>query len=151
VRRLKKCLRAEEGMTLIELLIAMVVMSIGIAALVAGFSSGVVSINRARVTSTAGTLADKQMELYRQAAFTSLPMGLQTPTTAPGPDGQTYWMQVEGAWTCAVGTYVAGNCNVVGTEPANRPVKLVTITVREGAPPARILFTESATFDSSTG
>ena len=48
VRRLKTCLRAEEGMTLIELLIAMVVMSIGIAALVAGFSSGVVSINRAR-------------------------------------------------------------------------------------------------------
>ena len=68
-------MRAEEGMTLIELLIAMAVMSIGIAALVAGFSSGVVSINRARVTSTAGTLADKQMELYRQAAFTSIGHG----------------------------------------------------------------------------
>ena len=34
-------------MTLIELLIAMTVMSIGIAALVAGFSSGVVAITRA--------------------------------------------------------------------------------------------------------
>src|SRR4029453_7560364 len=108
VRRLKTCVRAEEGMTLIELLIAMVVMSIGIAALVAGFSSGVVSINRARVTSTAGTLADQQMELYRQAAFTSLPVGLQTPTTPTGPDGHTYWMQVNGAWTCAVGTYSGG-------------------------------------------
>ena len=48
VRRLKTRLRAEEGMTLIELLIAMVVMSIGIAALVAGFSSGILAVNRAR-------------------------------------------------------------------------------------------------------
>ena len=141
-------MRAEEGMTLIELLIAMVVMSIGIAALVAGFSSGVVSINRARVTSTAGTLADKQMELYRQAAFTSLPVGLQTPTTPTGPDGHTYWMQVNGDWTCAVGTYSAGSCS--GT-PASRPVKLMTIVVRDGSDTAKLLFTESATFDSSTG
>jgi len=141
-------LRREEGMTLIELLIAMVVMSIGIAALVAGFSSGVVSINRARMTSTAGTLADKQMELYRQAAFTSLPVGLQTPTTPTGPDGHTYWMQVNGDWTCAVGTYSAGSCS--GT-PASRPVKLMTIVVRDGSDTAKLLFTESATFDSSTG
>ena len=77
-------MRAEEGMTLIELLIAMAVMSIGISALVAGFSSGIVSINRASTTSMAGTLADKQMELYRQAAFTSLPMGLQPATTPAG-------------------------------------------------------------------
>ena len=71
--RLKSRLRAEEGMTLIELLIAMTVMSIGIAALVAGFSSGIVSINHSRLTSTAGSLADQQMELYRQASFASLP------------------------------------------------------------------------------
>jgi prepilin-type N-terminal cleavage/methylation domain-containing protein len=143
-------LRAEEGMTLIELLIAMTVLSIGIAALVAGFSSGIVSINRARTTSTAGALADKQMELYRQAAFTSLPdpAGPPTVTTPTGPDGHTYWMQVEGGWTCAVGTYSAGSCS--GT-PASRPVKLVTITVRDGSPTAKLLFTESATFDSSTG
>ena len=43
VSRLRTRLRAEEGMTLIELLIAMTIMSIGIAALVAGFSSGIVS------------------------------------------------------------------------------------------------------------
>jgi type II secretory pathway pseudopilin PulG len=138
-------------MTLIELLIAMVVMSIGIAALVAGFSSGVVSINRARVTSTAGTLADQQMELYRQAAFTSLPVGLQTPTTPTGPDGHTYWMQVNGAWTCAVGTYSAGPPATCSGTPASRPLKLLTITVRDGSPTAKLLFTESATFDSSTG
>ena len=138
-------------MTLIELLIAMVVMSIGIAALVAGFSSGVVSINRARVTSTAGTLADQQMELYRQATFTSLPVGLQTPTTPTGPDGHTYWMRVDGAWTCAVGTYSAGPPATCSGTPASRPLKVLTITVRDGSPTAKLLFTESATFDSSTG
>ena len=141
-------MRAEEGMTLIELLIAMTVMSIGIAALVAGFSSGIVSINRARTTSTAGTLADQQMELYRQASFTSLPTTLLGPTTPTGPDGQTYWMQVDGAWTCAVGTYSAGSCS--GT-PASRPIKVLTITVRDGSAGAKLLFTENATFDSSTG
>jgi prepilin-type N-terminal cleavage/methylation domain-containing protein len=144
-------LRAEEGMTLIELLIAMVVMATGIAALVAGFSSGILSINRARLASTAGSLADQQMELYRQAAFTSLPIGLQTATTPTGPQGHTYWMQVEGAWTCAVGTYSAGPpASCCGT-PASRPVKLMKITVRDGSSTAKVLFTESATFDSSTG
>jgi prepilin-type N-terminal cleavage/methylation domain-containing protein len=144
-------LRADEGMTLIELLIAMAVLSIGIAALVAGFSSGVVSINRARVTSTAGTLADQQMELYRQAAFTSLPVGLQAPTTPTGPDGHTYWMQVDGAWTCAIGTYSAGPPATCSGTPTSRPVKALTITVRDGSATGKLLFTESATFDSSTG
>ena len=61
----------EEGFTLVEMLIAMTIMAIGIAALVAGFSSGILAVNRAGTTSTAGSLADKQMEGYRQAGFTS--------------------------------------------------------------------------------
>jgi type II secretory pathway pseudopilin PulG len=138
-------------MTLIELLIAMTVMSIGIAALVAGFSSGILAVDRARTTSTAGTLADKQMELYRQAAFASLPVALQTPTTPTGSDGRTYWMQVEGAWTCAIGTYSAGPPATCSGTPASRPVKRLTITVRDGSATAKVLFTESATFDASTG
>jgi prepilin-type N-terminal cleavage/methylation domain-containing protein len=138
-------------MTLIELLIAMVIMSIGIAALVAGFSSGILSVNRARLASTAGALADQQMELYRQAAFTSLPTSSQIPTTPAGPDGHTYWMQVAGAWTCAVGTYSAGPPASCSGTPASRPIKLVTITVRDGSSTARLLFTETTTFDSSTG
>jgi prepilin-type N-terminal cleavage/methylation domain-containing protein len=148
--RLKTRLRAEEGMTLIELLIAMVVTSIGIAALVAGFSSGIVSINHSRLTSTAGSLADRQMELYRQASFTSLPTTTQPATTPTGPDGHTYWMQVDGSWTCAVGTYSAGPPPSCSGTPASRPVKTVTINVRDGSATARLLFSETTTFDSST-
>ena len=148
--RLKARLRAEEGMTLIELLIAMAVMSIGIAALVAGFSSGIVSINHSRLTSTAGSLADQQMELYRQASFTSLPTTTQLPTTPTGADGHTYWMKVDGSWTCAVGTYSAGPPPSCSGTPASRPVKAVTINVRDGSATARLLFSETTTFDSST-
>jgi prepilin-type N-terminal cleavage/methylation domain-containing protein len=144
-------LRAEEGMTLVELLIAMTILAIGIAALVAGFSSSILSVNRARLASTAGALADQQMEVYRQAAFTVLPIGLQSATTPTGPDGRTYWMQVNGAWTCAVGTFSAGPPGACSGTPTSRPLKLMTITVRDGSSGAKLLFSESATFDSSTG
>ena len=149
MRRLKTRLRAEEGMTLIELLIAMTVMSIGIAALVAGFSSGIVSINRANVTSTAGTLADKQMETFRQASFASLPAAPQTRPTPTGPDGHTYWMQVSGVWTCA--RHSAGppaSCSAHPRKPSGQ-ARDDHGARRLGRP--RILFTENATFDSSTG
>jgi prepilin-type N-terminal cleavage/methylation domain-containing protein len=151
VTRLKAWLRAEDGVSLIELLVAMVIMSVGVAALVAGFSSGILSVNRARLASTAGSLADKQMELYRQSAFNSLPTGLQSATTPTGPDGHSYWMQVEGGWTCVVGTYSAGPPASCSGTPASRPVKLVTIMVRDGSSTAKVLFHESSTFDSSTG
>ena len=41
-------LKSEDGMTLIELLVAMVVMVLGISAIVAGFGSGLLSVSRAR-------------------------------------------------------------------------------------------------------
>jgi prepilin-type N-terminal cleavage/methylation domain-containing protein len=147
-------LRSEEGMTLIELLIAMVVMSIGIAAIVAGFSSGILAVNRARAASTAGALADTKMESYRQAAFTSLTPAALSGATQTGSDGHTYWVEKTISWTCVVGpansTTSVAPPTCTGT-PASRPVKLATITVRDGSATARILFSESATFDSSTG
>ena len=145
MRRLKTRLRAEEGMTLIELLIAMTIMSVGIAALVAGFSTGIVSIQRANVTSTAGTLADKQMETFRQASYATV----QSKPNAPvdGPDGHRYWIQSDVS-LCSASTGPAASCSAI---PASRPVKLVTIEVRDGLATGKLLFTESTTFDASTG
>ena len=138
-------------MTLIELLIAMTVLSIGIAALVAGFSSGVVAINHSRLTSTAGSLADQQMELYRQASFASLPTTTQLPTTPAGPDGHTYWMQVDRCAGPAPSARIRrGRLPACSGTPASRPVKNVTINVRDGSASARLLFSETTTFDSST-
>ena len=57
--------REESGFGLVELLIAMTVMVVGITALVAGMSSGMVAVKRAGDESTAAALADTQMEAYR--------------------------------------------------------------------------------------
>jgi type II secretory pathway pseudopilin PulG len=142
-------------MTLVELLIAMLVMALGISAIVAGFSSGLLSVGRARQASTVGTLADKQMEIYRQAPFTSLTPGALSGAPQTGSDGRTYWVGSTIAWTCVVGppntTTNVTPPTCTGT-PASRAVKLVTVEVHKGSTSAGPLaFSENATFDSSTG
>ena len=152
---MKPTLRSEEGMTLIELLIAMVVMAIGISAIVAGYSSGFVSINRARLTSTAGVLADKQMEAYRQAGFSSLTPGALSGGPQNGSDGQTYWVGSSISWTCVVGpanTTTSPTPPACTGTPSSRAVKLVSVEVHKGSTSSgALVFKESATFDSSTG
>jgi prepilin-type N-terminal cleavage/methylation domain-containing protein len=69
---MRRVLSNESGFGLIELLIAMMIMAIGISAIVAGFSSGIIALDRASRTSTAGTLADRQMEAYRALQYTDL-------------------------------------------------------------------------------
>jgi len=70
LRRLR--LRREEGFTLVELLIAMIVLTIGILALVAAYTSGYVALNRATRVSSAEVLADSQMERFRALTYSSI-------------------------------------------------------------------------------
>src|SRR5262249_19300934 len=77
-RMLDERLTREDGFGLVELMIAMTVMAIGIAAIVSGFSSGILAVSRASQTSTAGPLADKQMEAYRAIPYKSI---MVTPTS----------------------------------------------------------------------
>ena len=65
-------LREEHGFGLIELLIAMVVLNIGLLALVATFQSSAFALRRASHVSTAATLADTQMELYRGLTYSQI-------------------------------------------------------------------------------
>jgi prepilin-type N-terminal cleavage/methylation domain-containing protein len=84
---MRRVLSNEGGFGLIELLIAMMIMAIGISAIVAGFSSGIIALDRASRTSTAGTLADRQMEAYRALQYSALNLNsalvaaLQAPPT----------------------------------------------------------------------
>jgi type II secretory pathway pseudopilin PulG len=87
-------LRREEGFGLVELLIAMLVMALGIMALVAAFSSGMVALNNASRTGTAGTLADKQMEAYRALPYGSIRLGTATPD-APYTAGRRLTTRLE--------------------------------------------------------
>lgn len=153
--------RNEAGMTLVELLIAMTLMAIGIAAIVAGFSSGIFALARTDKASTAAVLADQQMEIYRQSSYSSITVGTgQAPSTqssldngqcststflCPGPDNRTYWLSTDVSMTCPDGSTPSPSC------PTGEPLKLATVTVRDGSSTGQVLITESSTFDSLAG
>jgi prepilin-type N-terminal cleavage/methylation domain-containing protein len=146
-------LRTQDGMTLIELLIAMVVMAIGVSGLVAGFSSGLLSIQRGAKTSVAGTLADQKLETYRQATYASIPVGVQSPAPTTGSDNHTYYLATTVSWTCPVGP---ANTTTSVTAPActgsaaSRPVKLVEVVVHDSTATGKVVATQTSTFDAST-
>jgi prepilin-type N-terminal cleavage/methylation domain-containing protein len=65
-------LQREEGFTLVELLIAMVVLTVGILALIAAYSSGYLALSRATRVSSARLIADQQMERYRALQYSAI-------------------------------------------------------------------------------
>jgi Tfp pilus assembly protein PilV len=77
--------REESGFGLVELLIAMTVMVVGITAIVAGMSSGMVALQRASQSSTAATLADKQMETYRAIRYDMIALESALVSAAASP------------------------------------------------------------------
>src|ERR671933_2794929 len=64
--------RAEAGFGMIELLLAMIIVSVGILAIFAMFNSGMVQIRRASSVSTAAALADSEIEKYRALQFDAI-------------------------------------------------------------------------------
>lgn len=64
--------RDESGFGMLELLMAMVMLNVGILAVVAAFSSGNAALARANRISTAGALANKQMEVYRGLKYDNI-------------------------------------------------------------------------------
>jgi len=66
----RRLLSNEAGFGMIELLIAMSILSIGILAVFALFQTGMVTIRRASTISTAAALADSEMEKFRALKYT---------------------------------------------------------------------------------
>jgi prepilin-type N-terminal cleavage/methylation domain-containing protein len=62
----------EDGFALIELLVAMTVLTVGILAVASAFGSGTVALRRASDRMTAASLADTQMELYRALTYSAI-------------------------------------------------------------------------------
>jgi type II secretory pathway pseudopilin PulG len=144
--------RGDDGFGLIELTIAMLVLSIAIMAIFAGFSSGALALQRASRASTAATVADRKMEEFRRISYSSIPAPSSTTTTVTGPEGHAYWMSTNVSYTCVVGTLSATTPPAcIGGAVASRPVKLVTIVVRDGSAAGRMLMRETSTFDAATG
>ena len=147
-------LRSQEGFGLVELVIAMTVTTVGIFAVVAGFSSGLRSIDRASKASTAGTVADVKMESFRRLQYSAIPEGT-TGAATTGPDGRTYWVGSTVTLGCISGTIdlvaVPPACPDVATGVKSRPLKIVTVTVRDGSSTGAVLLQQSSTIDQSTG
>ena len=72
LRRLQQRSANDDAFGIVELLIALTLLSIGIAAMVSAFAASAVSLRRAGQRGTALTLADTQMEAYRKLGVTGI-------------------------------------------------------------------------------
>jgi Tfp pilus assembly protein PilV len=171
-------LRNEGGFGLIELLIAMVVLNVGLLALVASFNSGIVTLQRASRITTAAVLADQQMEVYRAIAWANIRLETTAAATADtevtpyrSDVGRQYpAAQVTG--TCSplvvectpqqtvtgadrrsyrIDTYIVEEIPNQGGSNEGRPVKKVTVVVRDSAELTKVYARQVSTFDQSTG
>jgi prepilin-type N-terminal cleavage/methylation domain-containing protein len=64
--------RDESGFSLLEMLIAMTLLSVAICALLAVFVQAALSLHRSGRTGTAVSLAESQIEIYRTVSFTGI-------------------------------------------------------------------------------
>ncbi len=62
----------ERGFGLVEMLCALTVLAVGVLAAVGMLQSGIVQLRRASTITTAGAIADAQMEKFREITFVSL-------------------------------------------------------------------------------
>ena len=161
-------LRSESGIGLIELLMAMTVLSIAIAAQLSVFSASFSSLHRASRKGTALTLADKQMETYRTVAYscvyltsiaadstyigdpayssTQVTASDCSPNTTPPTTATTASQTVSGPdqLSYRIDTYIVST-----TPTGGRGVKKVTVVVRAvtAGTVGSVLARESSTFD----
>ncbi len=171
----RKRLRADQGFGLIELLIAMIILNVGILAIVASFNAGIITLNRASRITTAAVLADQQMELYRGITYDSIRLASATiPGSAPYTTDPAY--TCSGCSTqittppCGAGPPYPDECNasrqatgadrklyrintyIVQTTPTGgRPVKRLTVVVRDEADQSKVYVRQASSFDLSTG
>jgi prepilin-type N-terminal cleavage/methylation domain-containing protein len=72
LRKLVPRARDERGFGMVELVIAMAVMSVGILAVFGMFQSGVIAIERASIVSTAAAIADSEVENFRAVKYNTI-------------------------------------------------------------------------------
>jgi type II secretory pathway pseudopilin PulG len=128
LRRLRQRAAGENGFGLVELLIAMTMLSIAIGALLAVFTSSAVSLRRAGEKGTALTLADTQMEKYRTRTFTAVRIdGTLIPTSGTYVTANASDSTIPPSTNQAVaGANGDEDCPTTDEPPACLPVRNVT-------------------------
>jgi type II secretory pathway pseudopilin PulG len=165
----KDRLRSEEGFGMLELLIALVMLNVGIFALVASFNAGTLAMQRASQASTAATLAEKRMELFRAQLYTNVVLDTASTTTASGNSvyaADAAYSPTQVTQTCT--TPLPTTCNAMQTvtgpdgfsyridvyiveysPPGGRATKRVSVVVRNGGA-TRTLARVVSSFDEAT-
>jgi prepilin-type N-terminal cleavage/methylation domain-containing protein len=165
----------QQGFGLIELLIAMLILNVGLLAIVASFNAGIITLGRASRITTAAVLGDQQMELYRAIQYNSIrlasgtiPAGAPYTTdpaynasqiTTPACSGPPYPEECNASRTATgadnksyrIDTYIVETIPGDGQPNEGRPVKQVTIVVRDATNTDRVYVRQASTFDQSTG
>ena len=166
-RRLR---RDEIGLGLVELLIAMGVLSIAISAQLAVFASSFTSLSRASMKGTAVTLADVQMETYRTVPYSCIYLTSGSGDSTYSGDSAYSASQVTAA-NCSPNATPTGTATtasqavsgpdhrtyrvdtyIVTTTPAGgRALKKVTVVVRQvkDGVVGGVLAREASTFDQA--
>jgi prepilin-type N-terminal cleavage/methylation domain-containing protein len=127
--------RDEAGFGLIELVIAMVILSIGILAIASAFTAGAIAIRRAGKTGTATAIANAQLERYRALHYCAIYLA---PGTVPAV-GSSYWTGFSGTLvtssTCSSETPVAASTArqdlTAGQTPDGHRYRVDTYIVQE--------------------
>lgn len=152
-------LRAEDGLGLIELLIALTLLAIGIGATIASLSSSIVVLQHSSKEGTAITLADRQLEAYRAMPFACVPRSSSMIQPAACPVVPTYSGFPQPYSTTAVTSYdqtVSGSdapdhrSYVVTTSVSSSATEpQITVTVALTGAPGTVLAQESSYFSSA--
>ena len=174
-RLLVRC-RSEAGFGLVELMIALIILVVGVLATIAVFESSLLHLGRATKMSTAAAVGEQEMEDFRAVKFDAIglaPTAFATATTDPVYTGDSAC-----ATTCAVAGSADGETVTVtgstflptqtltgadgkqyrvdtyvlwGTIPNGRPVKDITVVVRDLTNSTKTWARISSSFDESTG
>ena len=102
-------LREKRGQGIIELIVAMVVITVAVLALMASYDEAFVSLHKSARTTAAATLAETQLELYGALPFASIGLSSSLVTTAKASDA--FYTTDEAALTPSGTTEVTnGSC-----------------------------------------
>lgn len=171
--------RAEDGIGLVELVLALAILNVVLLALFATFNAGSLALRRASRISTAETLADKQLELYRAHLYSGILLDNTLVNSSATTSDATH--TGDSAWVSAASQYTTGTCSstlpecqpiqtgVTGPDgrtyridtyvralsgadaPASgRGVKRVTVVVRDSSD-GKVLARLTSSFDLATG
>jgi len=114
--------RDEDGFGLVELLTAMVIVSVAVLALMAAYDQAFFSLHSSAKTSSAALLANNQLELYGALPYASI--GLDASSLASAEASDPYYASDESSLSGATGTDVTiSGC---GGSPQCLPVQTVT-------------------------